>query len=943
MSKKRILFLFSVFLFICPLFSQDFFEEYEQDLSPVFEFIDIPPAGLSYAGQKIPVIIHGKNFFQTNEEGQEFSVTGIEYSDFSVKDDNTVYLFVVCPDKAGKTKIKIKFGTTEKTEFIKVYPDERCFTTGDIIFSDGTRLRPSELKYGITDAQREKAVAVIGSTPFGGAIGYGIGLYQEEGLPWAKENTRGCSESFPKIAFKDYKTNWDESYYIVKKTYPDEYDSSENWNYICSVDPEGTQNAAENYPLFSSALNYGEKHNLSEGYKDGWFIPDMHELNNIGSVRNKINQSLDICESELVKTRFYSSSNAFYENGVFFAYFSKGDRTEMSDHINTWGNAPRPTYRESTLSKSLVIKKFDSSDFSRFKSNEQPEITKIHIPVCNASMTGKKIPVYIYGNNLSGTWVKKNFQKDNRILYDYYRVSDHEIHAFVKCPEKENPVVSIIAGDKVKKVKVKFTEKKIRFHEGDLLLTNGMILRKDNLSYGIPDEYKDLIFAMVGKVNKTGTECTAMGLFPSSEKYSLFSKDAALYNSHIAIAKYNEEDKKEDLKTYVENRDGETVWAQMCRLDSEGTSNPMENYPAFYRAQQYGFENNLPEKFQNGWYLPSADEFSCFDFSSISFYENSDDCFAVPNSVISKSEVIYGYTVTPGFWSCSQEPYRKNHFYYFTQYGSLKMKPVYYYDDNIYFSSIDDKNRVPSVRKFSITDFREMAYPKPVFDPIAKRATGEYASDAPFEIEITGKHFTGPFVKEFLSLEGIGLSGWELLNDRKILLTVVTPNKAGEFKYTVSYKDIRTEGVLKVFEKKKCFTPGDILYTDGKKISFSNLKNGITDERKSNIYGIVASTSNGGEKALIMSYAAYKENNVEQYIEENNLSGSMAENWRNPAKEELDQILKNNSKQVLAETFSSLGLDFSFVDNLTGYNDSIWKKQEAKMFSVKELSLFRGK
>ena len=92
---------------------------------------------------------------------------------------------------------------------------------------------------------------------------------------WAPSGTTGYNTNFVGIVCTPSKAG---SGAASTATFTGDTDGSDNWDYICSVDPEGTTNPAANYPAFNYVLNYATTFSLPEGYKDGWYMPSIAEL-----------------------------------------------------------------------------------------------------------------------------------------------------------------------------------------------------------------------------------------------------------------------------------------------------------------------------------------------------------------------------------------------------------------------------------------------------------------------------------------------------------------------------------------------------------------------------------------------------------------------------------------------------------------------------------------
>jgi len=199
---------------------------------------------------------------------------------------------------------------------------------GDIVFNDGSAIAySSELL--LTDEQKEAAIAVIfyvgtGSATIGsnenilGEKTLGVGLNTADGLIWAPYNTTGNSTDFIDIQSSVeksepngkiyYKTmDWGENVYYPLYISGD-FDGSDNWSVICSVDSTGSEDAETNYPAFNWANKYGEIFSIPENYKNGWYIPTITELFILRSNITAVNNALATVGKTKFDNVFWSSN-----------------------------------------------------------------------------------------------------------------------------------------------------------------------------------------------------------------------------------------------------------------------------------------------------------------------------------------------------------------------------------------------------------------------------------------------------------------------------------------------------------------------------------------------------------------------------------------------------------------------------------------------------------
>ena len=221
---------------------------------------------------------------------------------------------VVTGVKAGTATITAKAGEKSATVGITV---NRKVVVGDIILQDLT-IVSSE---GYAKNESNPAVAIVaGFNANGAAIGLGL-KKSNSTLMWAKYNTTGYNTSFTDIIAK-YSGNSSSGY-----TFTGDCDGSDNWEYICSVDPEGSANAATNYPAFNFAANYGTNQEYTGDLASGWYIPSISELYEIYKNKETLQASLTKVSGFTIGTSWYwsSSQSSDYYNNACRLNFSNGN------------------------------------------------------------------------------------------------------------------------------------------------------------------------------------------------------------------------------------------------------------------------------------------------------------------------------------------------------------------------------------------------------------------------------------------------------------------------------------------------------------------------------------------------------------------------------------------------------------------------------------------
>ena len=236
---------------------------------------------------------------------------------------------------AGKATITAKAG--EKTDTVEITVNRKV-VVGDIILQDLT-IVSSE---GYTKNESNPAVAVVAGFNKDGQV-LGLGLKNRAEVAWAKGNTTGCTTSFKEI-ITEYSKNTSSGY-----DFNGDSDGSNNWDYICSIDTEGTDTAekiAENYPAFNFALNYGTNQGYTGDLANGWYIPSIVEMYEI--YKNK-----DTVQASLTKVGGFSlSSNWYWSSSQYSKKDSCVDIMLFSDGSVDWN------YRNISTYSLLVVRAF---------------------------------------------------------------------------------------------------------------------------------------------------------------------------------------------------------------------------------------------------------------------------------------------------------------------------------------------------------------------------------------------------------------------------------------------------------------------------------------------------------------------------------------------------------------------------------------------------------
>ena len=302
--------------------------------TPIISEVTIPVAGTNYGGNVLPVTIIGKNFTAPDVTASGFTSTGATLNNVTIVSDTKAKAEVACPYAAGTTSVTVSYGESSKTTTLKVIESvASSYAVGDIILTDGTKVSVNEVNtYSPDNANKPIGVVAMISDIYGVSTPKVIGLQKSaSSLEWAPSGTTGYGKKFTNIVCTPSKTG---SGAASTATFTGDTDGSDNWAEICDVDPEGTANAATNYPAFNFANTYGATAGLTgTGYENGWYVPSIAELCEVYKNKDVIQTSLTKANGFKIDTLdYWSSSQTQRATGVgYYAYLVKFDDGTIDD------------------------------------------------------------------------------------------------------------------------------------------------------------------------------------------------------------------------------------------------------------------------------------------------------------------------------------------------------------------------------------------------------------------------------------------------------------------------------------------------------------------------------------------------------------------------------------------------------------------------------------
>ena len=235
---------------------------------------------------------------------------------------------------------------------------------GDIIFKDGSALAYTS-GMTLTNKQRLGAVAVLFHTgEEGDVLGtkkLGVGIYNSRGdsptvYKWAANKT----VDFQNITFKFCQPTQpaETNYVISNKYYSGDFDGSNNWSYMTTVDSTGTSDAETNYPAFNWVNHYAENHGLKGSNATGWYMPSVTELYYLCQQQSSVDPSLAVAGGNKFESGSFWGSNqlGFYSGQT---YPEQEACVSYALFVNFTVNERAPNYTDRTYTNGVcVIKEF---------------------------------------------------------------------------------------------------------------------------------------------------------------------------------------------------------------------------------------------------------------------------------------------------------------------------------------------------------------------------------------------------------------------------------------------------------------------------------------------------------------------------------------------------------------------------------------------------------
>ncbi len=524
---------------------------------PSITSIEVETAGEGYTGDLL-VTITGENL-----KGHDITCSDVSFGNVNYISNTKATATITCDGIAGRSQITITTGTSSASGNVVVIPSYSCITDaniGNIVLSDGRFVSRENF-----DSEAMTPIAVIVGSKKNGGQALAVGLERSSTSIWAKFGTPG------------YYLNFIE---IQGTTTQGDMDGSDNWDYICSVDPMGTQDAATNYPIFNFANTYGERVGLTgTDYEDGWYIPTIAELDKMYENISTIQSSLSIVGTLDIISRVFWSSSQDDSSSEAYIYWG-GPYTDYKDNF----------YR------------YDALVFKTFSYNPEPNITSVSVETAGEGYTGELI-VSIIGTNLKGHTISC----DDVHFSNVKVISDTKVTATIACDGIVGTnKITVTCGKSSASgiVKVLSSSNCITDIDiGKIVLSDGSFVAKENFD----SERMTPIAVIIGS-KKQGGQALALGLQTSPEgAWTL--RDTIGYNTSLSKIQVDCNGSIDEGYTFSGDTDGSDNWDYICSVDPVGTRDAASNYPIFYFANTYGERVGLTgTDYADGWYIPTIAE-----------------------------------------------------------------------------------------------------------------------------------------------------------------------------------------------------------------------------------------------------------------------------------------------------------------------------------------------
>lgn len=295
-----------------------------------FTSFTLPLVGYSKKGNTVTAKIVGKNFDTPDVSLDAFVVTCdgepsiVSNTQLTRESDSVLTANFTIPDNVGNYDVTINYGMNSITSTLRVV-DFSAYSVGDILLNDGTIIPYSDDNLSsLTDEQKQKVVGILyGFNDYGIPCGW-LGIRNTRAKVWTGRRSKGYNTMLTDISCTPSNSDADTA------TFAGDTDGSDNWDYMRSVDFNGTlysgssfDTEEEYYPAFGYVNDYADTYGLKGDYAKGWYMPSLAELCYIYRNVSTLNKVLNALGGTQLTGDYWSSSQSSFDDMVWRVYFSK--------------------------------------------------------------------------------------------------------------------------------------------------------------------------------------------------------------------------------------------------------------------------------------------------------------------------------------------------------------------------------------------------------------------------------------------------------------------------------------------------------------------------------------------------------------------------------------------------------------------------------------------
>ena len=298
--------------------------------------------------------------------------------------------------------------------------------------------------------------------------------------------------------------------------------------------------------------------------------------------------------------------------------------------------------KDTSWFKIIVIQQFEGDEFTLYEY-PQPNLTSVEVQIAGEGYKGK-LPVTIIGENIKGYEITCNDSTFANLTY----LSDSKATATIYCDgtvRTDDLIVTCGSDSAIGTVKVISSSKCFTNSDiGKIIIEDGSLVSKNEF-----DSSTMTAVAVAAALKYNGAELLGLGLQRGENLQWAPDKTVGFDTDFVGI-KISQEQTDYDGNTglysfkFTGDLDGKDNWEYICGVDPEGAKDAVANYPAFNFANTYGSTYLTGSNYEEGWFIPSANELY--------------DIF-VNKDVLQESFVLLGqeYLQWGGdYWTSSQNP-----------------------------------------------------------------------------------------------------------------------------------------------------------------------------------------------------------------------------------------------------------------------------------------------